>query len=46
MVNGTAGVIQDETGTLVCLPTVEKTYRALPMTEIIAYAPVADCRPF
>lgn len=46
VVNGTAGVIQDETGTLVCLPTVEKTYRALPMTEIIAYAPVAGLPAF
>lgn len=41
VVNGTAGVIQDEEGSLVCLPAVEKAYRSLPMTELTAYAPVA-----
>lgn len=41
VVNGTAGVIQDEEEQLVCLPTVEKAYRSLPMAELTAYAPVA-----
>ena len=46
VVNGTAGVIQDEEGRLVCLPTVEKVYRALPMEAVTAYAPVAGLPAF
>ena len=41
VVNGTAGVIQDEEENLVCLPAVEKAYRSLPMADLTAYAPVA-----
>ena len=41
VVNGTQGVLLDEDGTMVCLPTVEKVYRSLPTQELIAYAPIA-----
>lgn len=41
VVNATIGAILDEEENLVCLPTVEKVYRSIPMTDIIAYAPVA-----
>ena len=39
--NATIGAILDEDEKLVCLPTVEKVYRDLPTTELIAYAPIA-----
>ena len=39
--NATIGAILDEEEKLVCLPTVEKVYRALPTNELIAYAPIA-----
>lgn len=39
--NATIGAILDEEEKLVCLPTVEKVYRNLPTTELIAYAPIA-----
>lgn len=39
--NGTIGAIMDDTGKLVCLPTVEKVYRNLPTNELIAYAPIS-----
>ena len=41
VINGTQGVLLDEDGTMVCLPTVEKVYRSLPTQELIAYAPIA-----
>lgn len=41
VVNGTQGCILDEDGKLVCLPTIEKEFRKLTMTEIISYAPIA-----
>ncbi|MGE4589950.1 MAG: pyridoxal phosphate-dependent aminotransferase [Acidaminococcaceae bacterium] len=39
--NATIGAILDEEEKLVCLPTVEKVYRGLPTTELIAYAPIS-----
>ena len=39
--NATIGAILDENEKLVCLPTVEKVYRDLPTTELIAYAPIS-----
>ena len=39
--NGTIGAIMDDDSKLVCLPTVEAVFRNLPITEIIAYAPIA-----
>lgn len=41
VVNATIGALLDDNEVLTCLPTVEKVYRALPTTEIIAYAPIA-----
>lgn len=41
VVNATIGAILDENETLVCLPTVEKVFRNLPMNEVINYAPIA-----
>lgn len=39
--NATIGAILDEEERLVCLQTVEEVYRDLPITEVIAYAPIA-----
>ncbi len=39
--DATIGAILDEEGRLVCLSVVEETYREIPMTDLIAYAPVA-----
>lgn len=39
--NATIGAILNEAEELVCLPTVERVYRNLPMREIIAYAPIS-----
>lgn len=44
--NGTIGAIMDDTGNLVCLPTVEKVFRGLPTNELIAYAPIAGLPDF
>jgi aromatic-amino-acid transaminase len=38
--NATIGALLDDQEQLVCLPTVEKVYRALPITEVINYAPI------
>lgn len=39
--NATIGALLDDNEQLVCLPTVEKVYRSVPMTEVINYAPIA-----
>ena len=39
--NATIGALLDENEVLVCLPTVEKVLRELPIHEIINYAPIA-----
>lgn len=39
--DATIGAILDDSEALVCLPTVEKVFRSLPMPDIIAYAPIA-----
>ena len=39
--NATIGTMIDDEGKLACLPTMERVYRSLPMTDIIAYAPIA-----
>lgn len=46
VVNATIGAILDDNETLVCLPTVEKVYRNLPINEIINYAPIAGLPEF
>ena len=39
--NATIGALLDDNEQLVCLPTVEKVYRSVPITEVINYAPIA-----
>lgn len=39
--NATIGAIIDEQEKLACIPTMEKVFRALPMTDVIDYAPIA-----
>lgn len=41
VVDATIGVLLDDNESLVCLPTVEKVFRSMPMTDIIPYAPIA-----
>lgn len=41
VVNATIGAIMDDSEQLACIPTVEKVLRALPMNDVIAYAPIA-----
>jgi aromatic-amino-acid transaminase len=40
VVDATIGVLLDDNEALVCLSTVEKAFRALPMPEVCAYAPI------
>lgn len=40
VINGTQGVLLDDAGTLVCLPTVEKILRNLSTPDLIGYAPI------
>jgi len=39
--NATIGKMIDDEGKLACLPTMERVYRSLPMTDIIDYAPIS-----
>ncbi|MCR5559362.1 MAG: aminotransferase class I/II-fold pyridoxal phosphate-dependent enzyme [Schwartzia sp.] len=39
--NATIGVMMDDEGKLACLPTMERVYRSMEMTELIAYAPIS-----
>ena len=39
--NATIGVVLDETGKLATLPTVEKIFRSMNFTELVAYAPIS-----
>jgi len=39
--NATIGALLDDNEKLVCLPTVEKVWRELPINEVINYAPIA-----
>lgn len=41
VVNATIGAIMDDQEKLVCIPTVEKVLRELPINEMIAYAPIS-----
>ena len=38
--NATIGAIMDDEEKLACIPTMEKVYRGLSMSDIIAYAPI------
>ncbi len=44
--NATIGALLDDKEQLVCLPTVEKVFRSVPITEIINYAPIAGLPDF
>ena len=44
--NATIGVMLDEDGKLATLPTVEKVYRSLEMSELAAYAPIAGLNEY
>lgn len=46
VINATIGAILDEEEKLVCLPTVERVYKSIPMEDIIAYAPVSGMPAF
>lgn len=46
VVDVTIGALLDDNENLVCLPTVEKVYRALPFSEIIGYAPIPGLPDF
>ena len=41
VVNATIGAIMDDAGHLSCIPTMEKTFRSLPIGDLIAYAPIS-----
>lgn len=44
--NATIGALLDDNEVLVCLPTVEKVLRELPIQEMINYAPIAGLPDF
>ncbi len=44
--NATIGVVLNEEGKLAVLPTMEKVYRSLPMTDLVAYAPIAGLQEY
>ena len=44
--NATIGALLDDQENLVCLSTVEKVFRTLPITEVINYAPIAGLPDF
>ena len=39
--NATIGSIYDNDEKLACIPTMEKTFRSMPTTDLVAYAPIA-----
>lgn len=39
--NATIGVVLDETGKLATIPTVEKVFRAMDFSDLVAYAPIS-----
>ncbi|MBQ7722897.1 MAG: aminotransferase class I/II-fold pyridoxal phosphate-dependent enzyme, partial [Selenomonadaceae bacterium] len=39
--NATIGVVLDEEGNLATLPTVEKVFRSMDFSELVAYAPIS-----
>jgi len=44
--NGSSGVMCDEKGALICLPTVEKTFRNIGIRELVGYAPIAGMQDY
>ncbi|MBP2656835.1 MAG: aminotransferase class [Firmicutes bacterium] len=41
VVNGSMGVMRDEEGALICLPTVEALFKSIEMQNLISYSPIA-----
>lgn len=46
VVDATLGVLKDDEGNFLSLPTVEKVYRALPADELMDYAPIEGLASF
>lgn len=46
VVNGAQGILLDESEKLICLPTVERTLRSLPVDDLIGYAPIKGLPDF
>lgn len=46
VINATIGAFMDEQEILACIPTVEKTFKNLPIGSIISYAPIAGAPDF
>lgn len=46
VIDASMGVITDNNGTLICLPTVEEQFRVMPIEEIISYSPVGELPGF
>ena len=46
VINGSQGVLLDESENFVCLPTVEKVLRSLSVTDMAAYAPIRGLPEF
>ncbi len=44
--NATIGAIMDDNELLACIPTVEKVFRQLPISDMIAYAPISGLPAF
>jgi len=40
VIDASMGVIADDNGNLICLPTVEEQFRSIPIQEAISYSPV------
>lgn len=46
VIDASMGVITDDNGTLICLPTVDEMFRVMPIEEMISYSPVAGLPGF
>lgn len=46
VVNGTIGAIIDDNGNLVCINTVEETFRNVPTKNLAGYAPITGTKDF
>lgn len=46
VVDATLGVLKDDEGNFLSLPTVEKIYRSLPADELMDYAPIEGLSAF
>ena len=46
VVDATLGVLKDDNGEFLSLPTVEKVYRSLPADELMDYAPIEGLASF